>query len=222
VRRHRLQEGQQRRGVDEGAGRVVRVGDEHQLGVVADGGTHGPEVVAVFARRHDRGARMGVGRGLCIDHEAVLGVDDALARLQTHLRREFEDLARAAAEREPVRRHIEPGGQRVLQRGAVAVGVVAGAFERRGRRAAGRLGHAERVFIGSQEDHGNRPDLFKKLNISLASGALISAYPWHAGRPRAALPSFLSQINPASGSYWPSRYRIKFVPRLHLSQGEPP
>jgi hypothetical protein len=155
VRGHRLQEGQQRRGVDEGAGRVVRVGDEHQLRVFADGGAHGIEVVAEAARGHDSCVRMGVRRGLRVDDEAVLRIDDALARLQAHLGREFEDFAGSAAQREPVGRHVEPGGQRVLQRGAVAVGVVAGAFERGGGGAAGRVGQAQGVFVGGQEDHGS-------------------------------------------------------------------
>ncbi|MDT4839802.1 hypothetical protein FQZ97_736030 [compost metagenome] len=153
VRGHRLQKVAQRRSIDEGAGRVVRVGDKDELGVVADGGAHRVQVVAEIARGHDGGARVGVRGGRRIDDETVLRIDDVLARLQADLRRQLENLARSAAQRQPFGRHVEPRGQRLLERGAVAVGVVARTFEGGGGGAAGRLGHAERVFVGSQEDH---------------------------------------------------------------------
>ena len=78
---------------------------------------------------------------------------------------------------------LKPGGQRVLQRRAVAVGVVARALERGGSGATGRFGHAEGVFVGGQQNHGTGRDLFKKLNISGTCNALISAYPLHHRAP---------------------------------------
>jgi hypothetical protein len=57
MRRHLRKKSFERRTVDERAGRVVRVRDEHEARIVGNRGHHRIEIVTVLHSRHDDRAR---------------------------------------------------------------------------------------------------------------------------------------------------------------------
>jgi hypothetical protein len=122
VRRHALQERQHVGAGEEGAGRVVGVGDEHQPRRRREGLGHRRQVMAEVAGRHHGVRRVRQPRGLAVHQEAVLRRHDALARLHQRLRGHGEDLARAAAQDDGAGRHAQPGRQAALSWAPVASG----------------------------------------------------------------------------------------------------
>ena len=149
---HLGQEGFDGRGRQEGAGRIVGIGDEHQSGVGRDRRRHRIEVVAVVARRHDDRARTDFLGGQCIHRERILRVDDRFARLDKRMRGQFEGVIGAIAQRDPAGRHIVAAGQRRLELETVRIGIAAELAERRHDGLARRIRHAQRVLVGRELD----------------------------------------------------------------------
>ena len=104
VRRHRGDEPGQRLGVDDGAGRVVRVADEDQPGAVGDRGEHRVEVEGVVGQRHlhrrgPRGAHL-----QRVDLEAAPAEHHLVADGRGDLDQLLAQADRAAAHRDVLRR----------------------------------------------------------------------------------------------------------------------
>ena len=107
VARHRRDERLQLRRRDPRAGRIVRIGDEHDARLRRDRRAHRGEIVAVVARRHLDAARAARLRGERIDGERMLRVDGLVARLQERQRHELENVVAAVAEHELRRRDAQ-------------------------------------------------------------------------------------------------------------------
>ncbi|MNS72502.1 hypothetical protein D3C72_1059160 [compost metagenome] len=154
VRRHFLQEGFQLRGRQEGAGRVVRVGDKDQSRIVSNRRRHRVQVMAVSLRRHDDVARAQALRGQRVHGERILRVDDGLAMLHERVRGDFQDVVAAIAQGDPVGRHVVALGQHGFQVEAVGVRIAAQVIDGGDHRLLRRFRHAVRVFIRRQFDDG--------------------------------------------------------------------
>ena len=85
---HALQESSDLLARHEGAGGIVRVGDEDHAGVVGNGVEHRVQVMAVVLGRHHDVARARL-RGQPVDGEGMLRVHGRGARLQQRQRHDF-------------------------------------------------------------------------------------------------------------------------------------
>ena len=115
VGRHRLDEAGQRVGVDDGAGRVVRIADEDQPGAVGDRGQHRVEVVGVVGQRHlDGGGARGAGLQR-VDLEAAPAVDHLVADRRGDLDELLAQAHRPAADRDVLGGEVDVLGQPLPQ-----------------------------------------------------------------------------------------------------------
>ena len=87
-------------GGEVGTGRVVRVGEEHDAGLLVHGGAHGLEVVVVGRGRHVDFDNLGVHRhgGELVDGEAVLAHDGFGAGAEEHLGDHVQELVAAVTD----------------------------------------------------------------------------------------------------------------------------
>ena len=155
MRRQRLDQSPDLVVFQHGAGRVVRVGDEH----------HGRGLVHAFEQRLrvvpqrllvlDRVWGRNPCRGACrlhhqrIDHEGVPREHGAAARFQVGARDQVQQVGRTVAEDQAVGRAVVPDAQRFSQRVSVVVGVAGqvGRLPQGGHRLGG---WAKRILVGSQ------------------------------------------------------------------------
>jgi len=137
----------------EGAGRIVRVGDEHDSGALGDRGEDRVDVGGVVAVVDDDGLGTDATRGDLVDRETVADVDDLVAGAGIGARDQMQDLVRAGAVDDARRIEVVMRRQCLAQRGRAGVGITfqrpVGGIERGLRCGAG----AERVFVRRQLDH---------------------------------------------------------------------
>ena len=138
VARDALAEGGDLRRRQVGAGRVVRVADDRQLGRGGHLGRHRVEVVDLaLGERHADLARPGQRRQVRVHREGRPGVEDLGAGLAERLGSGEQDLAGAVADGDPPGLGLVALGDAAAQQGRVGVGV---AVHRPGR-LADRLDH---------------------------------------------------------------------------------
>ena len=107
-----------------GAGRVVRIGKEHDLGALAHRGKHRIDVGGVVSlRRRDR-RRARAERGDGIDEKAVGGMDRFIAVAEIGVGDEIQEIVRAGAADDSLGVKPEGAADRFAQRGRRTVGIV--------------------------------------------------------------------------------------------------
>ena len=113
-----------------GAGRVVRVGEEHDLGALGDTGEDRIDVSGELALGGDHRRRAAAEYGDAIDEEAVLRVDALLTRSEVAMRDQVEQLVRAGAADNARRVEAVLAADRLaqLQRGTVRIAVEMAGF----------------------------------------------------------------------------------------------
>ncbi len=142
---------------DEGAGRIARVGDEHQPGAVVDRLQHLVDRDAVAGlRRILRLAAAGAGADR-IGGEAMLAHDDVVAGLEEHLVEQREHLVGSAAEHQAVGFDPAPLGQDRSQLGGAAVRIDVQAVAGLAIGVAGERAAAQDILVRRQLDRGREP-----------------------------------------------------------------
>ena len=131
---------------DHGAGRVVGVAHQDEPGARGDRRGHGRQVVRLIAQRHPDRRRAGQVRERRVRLERAPGVEDLVAGVADGLDELLEYPHRAAADRDVAGRHGEPLGERADERLGAVVRVAVDAARRlrddpehRRQRAVGRL-----------------------------------------------------------------------------------
>ena len=152
-RRHHFQERFDGCRRQESTGRIIRVGDIDQPGVGRDRARHCSQIVAVILGRHHDGARAHrLGRQR-VDQKCILRIHYCLTRLHEGMRRQFQNIVAAVAERDPLLRHLIFCSDRRFQVETVGIRITADIGYRIEHCQAGRLRHAARIFIGSKFDN---------------------------------------------------------------------
>ena len=126
VGRHRLDEPGQRVGVDDGAGRVVRVAHEDQPGAVGDRGEHRVEVVGVVGQRHLDGRGAGGAHLQRVDLEAAPAEQHLVADGRGDLDQLLAQADRPASDRDVLGREgtvVDVLGQAFLELDIPVVGI---------------------------------------------------------------------------------------------------
>ena len=154
--RHLRDERLDLRAADPGAGRVVRVRDEHDARARPDRRQHRRQVVPVVPRRHLDALRAPRVRRERVDGERVLRVDRLVAGRQERLRDELEHVVAAVAEHEALGRDAVALRERRTQREAVAVGIARDVGRRRRDRREHLRARAARVLVRRELDDARR------------------------------------------------------------------
>ena len=138
MRRHAAEERLELARREKRAGRVVRIGDEHDARLPIDRLQHRREIVGVVAGRHDDAPRAACLRRERIHRERMLRIDGGASRSEERDRDHLEDVVRAVAEHDAFMRHAIARRERGFQLEAVAVGIAAELRQRGGDRARAR------------------------------------------------------------------------------------
>ena len=151
--RHLAEEGLEFRFAEDGAGGVIGVVEEDQAGAVVDLGQDGLQVMAHIGGQwhHPVDAALGLG-GLGIDQKGRVGGDHLVAGHDQGGGQEDDDLVRAVAKDNLLRRHPELGRQGLGQIVAAAVRVAVQVGQCPGDGLHGLRRGAKRVFVGGHLD----------------------------------------------------------------------
>ncbi len=145
-----------------GAGRVVRVGEEHDLGTRGDALQDFADVGAQVRLRSDDGRRAVRQHDDLVEQEAVLGENRLVALAEIGVRQHGQQLVGAGPADDARRVEAVVGRNGIAQRRGIAVGVAlqgAGALAEGGNRLRAR---PERRLVGRQLDrlHARRKGAF--------------------------------------------------------------
>ncbi len=138
---------------DAGAGRVVRVGHEHDARRGVDRLRHGRQVVAVVPGRDPHHLAAGGGDGERIDDEGVRVDHAPVAGAHEHPGEQLEDVVGAVAQRDGRGGHAETLGEGALELEAAAVRIAAGLAHGPAHGVLHGLAGATRVLV-ARELHG--------------------------------------------------------------------
>jgi hypothetical protein len=143
-------------GADPRAGRVVRVGDEHQARVGLDGARERGQVVPVGHRRAGRvrGGREAPCPGRAdhdrVDRETILRIHAAACAREECLGQQHQQVIRAVADGQPFARHAKVARERDLEAVRAAIGVEPQLGQRALDRRHCRGAHAPGILVGGE------------------------------------------------------------------------
>ena len=139
-----------------GSGRVVRIGQEHQLGLLAHASQDGVDIGGEILLRRDHRLGAGAERGDRVDQEAVGGVDRLVAVGKIGARQQIEQIVGAGAAHDARRIEPEDRADRFAQFGGRTVRVVFQVLADRAIGGDGAGAGAQRRLVGGQlEDFGD-------------------------------------------------------------------
>jgi hypothetical protein len=151
VARNLFQEGDQILLEEPGAGGIVGVGQEDDLGAGREVRGQGLEIVveALLHGRLDQPAPVGV-RGELVGDEALRARQHLLALQDEGANQQLDELVRAVADQDLLDREIEAAGESLLQIEGAAIGVEVHALAGCPRRGHPERRWSKRVLVGGQ------------------------------------------------------------------------